>query len=118
MLAHRRQVPAFEEKIMWIRVDKIILSVAYRHLYMVKGQGNYVEIYTKERSYLVRISLALLIEKLPHIFIKTHRSYIINGQLAKKLVGNEMVMNKSKHKAKVSRYLRSEVLKKLGPLYG
>lgn len=118
ILPHPRQVPVCEEKMMFIRVDKIILSIEYQHLYMITGCGNYVYMYTKGKKHLVRTSLTLLLERLPGIFIKTHKSYIVNGQLVETLNGNEIVMNEGKHKAKISRYLRSEVLKKLGPLYG
>ncbi|WP_254412087.1 LytR/AlgR family response regulator transcription factor [Dyadobacter diqingensis] len=118
ILPHPRQAPVFEEKMMLIRVDKIILPVEYQNLYMIKGCGNYVYMYTKGKKHLVRTSLALLLERLPGIFIKTHKSYIVNGQLVETLNGNEVVMNGGMHKAKISRYLRSEVLKKLGPLYG
>ncbi|MCF0055109.1 LytTR family DNA-binding domain-containing protein [Dyadobacter sp. CY356] len=118
ILPNLRQVPAFEEKMMWIRVDKIILPVEYQHLLMITGCGNYVHIYAKGKKHLVRTSLALLSARLPETFIKTHKSYIINGQLVEKLNGNEIVMNGGMQTAKLSRYLRSEVLKKLGPLYG
>lgn len=118
ILPHPRQGPVFEEKMMFIRVDKIILPVEYQHLYMITGSGNYVHMYTKAKKHLVRTSLAILHQQLPDIFIKTHKSYIVNGQLVETLNGNEIVMNGGKHKAKISRYLRSEVLKKLGPLYG
>ena len=118
ILPHPRQAPVFEEKMMWIRVDKTILPVEYQHLYMITGCGNYVYMYTKGKKHLVRTSLALLLASLPGIFIKTHKSYIVNRQLVETLNGNEILMNGGQHKAKISRYLRSEVLKKLGPLYG
>ncbi|MCE7044543.1 LytTR family DNA-binding domain-containing protein [Dyadobacter sp. CY312] len=111
-------VPVFKEKMMWIRVEKSILPVEYNELYMIKGSGNYVQMYTKGKKYLVRTSLTLLLERLPDIFIKTHKSYIINRHLIQTLQGNEIVMSGGKHIAKISRYLRTDVLNKLGPLYG
>lgn len=118
ILPHPRHIPTFEEKRMWIRVDKVILPVEYKHLSMITGSGNYVSMFIKGKRHLVRTSLGLLLEKLPDFFIKTHKSYIVNGELVDRLNGNEILMHKGKHKAKISRYLRSEVLKKLGPLYG
>lgn len=118
LLTQPRHVPVFEEKMMWIRVDKIILPVEYRHLTMIKSCGNYVYMYIKGKQHLVRTSLGLLVARLPEIFIKTHKSYIINRELVDGLYGNEIMLHKGRHKAKISRYLRSEVLKKLGPLYG
>ena len=111
-------VPVFKDKMMWIRVDKSILPVEYNELCMIKGSGNYVQMYTKGKKYLVRTSLTLLLERLPDFFIKTHKSYIINRHLIQTLKGNEIVMSGGKHIAKISRYLRTDVLNKLGPLYG
>jgi two-component system LytT family response regulator len=103
---------------MWIRVGKLILPIPYKELSMIEASGNYVNIYARGKKHLVRTSMAQLLEGLPDQFIQTHRSYIVNRSLVKTLEGTEIVMSGDKQVAKISRYLRTEVIDKLGPLYG
>jgi two-component system LytT family response regulator len=118
LLPHPRQLPVFNEKRMWIRVGKLILPIPYKELSMIEASGNYVNIYARGKKHLVRTSMAQLLEGLPDQFIQTHRSYIVNRSLVKTLEGTEIVMSGDKQVAKISRYLRTEVIDKLGPLYG
>ena len=57
------------------------IVVESKHLVYIKSSGNYVEIWTTNRTnpYIVRNSLNYIEAKLPkHEFLKVHRSYIIN----------------------------------------
>lgn len=113
ILRYPKYSPVFGEKIMWVRVDKNVVSVEYQHLYMVRGWGNYVRLYTESQILCVRTSLGLLTQSLPANFIKTHKSYIVNRELIKHFSGNEVVMRGGQYKAKISRHMRGDVFKNL-----
>lgn len=110
-----KHAPVFGKKIMWVRIDKNLISVAYQHLYMVRGWGNYVQLYTEGQMHCVRVSMTLLMQSLPDNFVKTHKSYIVNSELVKQFTGNEVLLKGGQHKAKISKNLRGDVFKKLGP---
>lgn len=45
----------------------------------LKSEGNYVEIFQKEKKHLIRITLQQILNELPTNFIRCHRSYAINS---------------------------------------
>jgi len=67
--------PAFIE----LRTNRGFIRVAQNDILYIKADNVYVEIYTKEASYVERKSLKQIEEKLPQKdFVRIHRSYIIN----------------------------------------
>ncbi|TYB69430.1 response regulator transcription factor [Bizionia gelidisalsuginis] len=58
------------------------------------ADGNYVTIQTTSRKYIVRQSLIALEEKLSSdLFIKSHRSYIVNKSKVERVTSNSVVVN-------------------------
>lgn len=56
-----------------------MVKVAIRDIFYVEAERNYCRIYTKEREYLLVMTLKDLDEKLPNEhFVRIHRSFIIN----------------------------------------
>ncbi|TMO82836.1 hypothetical protein CWC15_18285 [Pseudoalteromonas spongiae] len=55
------------------------LRLAFSDIYYAKSSGNYIDIVTKHKTYLLRMTMKELIALLPSdYFIRTHRSYIVN----------------------------------------
>jgi len=62
-----------------IRTNRGFVKILLEDILYVKADNVYVEIYTKEASYVERKSLKQIEEKLPQKdFVRIHRSYIIN----------------------------------------
>jgi len=58
--------------------EKMIKIIVAEILY-IEADRNYCRIYTKNKEYLLSITLKTIEEKLPgRIFLRTHRSYIVN----------------------------------------
>lgn len=63
----------------FIRTDKKMVKLFFDDITLVKGLGNYVEIYTRlNKKYIYYKSLKDLIDNLPNQFMRIHNSYIIN----------------------------------------
>ncbi|MGH1517116.1 LytR/AlgR family response regulator transcription factor [Chryseobacterium sp. JK1] len=63
----------------FIKTDKKLIKLFYHDIAVIKGLGNYVEIYTKDhKKYIYYKTLKDLIESLPDEFMRVHNSYIVN----------------------------------------
>ncbi|WAC13273.1 LytR/AlgR family response regulator transcription factor [Dyadobacter pollutisoli] len=117
-LASPADSPVFAEKMMWVKVDKNIYPLEYKHIYMIQSYGNYVQIYSRAHKLVVRTSLTLLLKNLPPHFIQTHRSYIINSAHISHISGNEIYLTDLGFKAMISKELRNDFLRRLPVSYG
>ncbi|MCH2234662.1 MAG: DNA-binding response regulator [Crocinitomicaceae bacterium] len=61
-------------------------------IYFVKSDDNYVEVHTKEGRKVERSTLDQFLEKLPPIFQRCHRSYLVNTELIKRVNSNEILL--------------------------
>ena len=61
-------------------------------IYFVKSDDNYVEVHTKEGRKVERNTLDKFSEKLPVIFQRCHRSYLVNTELIKRVNSNEILL--------------------------
>lgn len=53
--------------------------IRFENIYYLRTDGNYVEIFTASKNYMVLIALTTVMKKLPsHEFYRVHRSYAIN----------------------------------------
>lgn len=93
-----------------IRVRGQVLFVKASELEWIAAEGNYARLHTSEASYLIRESLQHLESELdPGLFVRVHRSAIVNIERVRKLiVGSE---------ATFSIVLQSDATVPLGPSY-
>lgn len=69
-------------------------KIAFDSIFWLKSEGNYTEIVTKEKTYLIRSLLKEIIERLPaQLFLRTHRSYIINSTKVTTVAAENVVLN-------------------------
>jgi DNA-binding LytR/AlgR family response regulator len=78
----------------------------------LESKGNYLVIYTSQQSFLTYLSLKKAEELLPpDIFIKVHKSFIINGLKITRIEGNHLIIyNKA---IPMSRNLKEDVTARL-----
>ncbi|ASW73717.1 transcriptional regulator [Chryseobacterium piperi] len=63
----------------FIKTDKKLVKLFFNDIVIIKGLGNYVEIYTTfDKKYTYYKTLKDLVESLPDEFMRIHNSYIVN----------------------------------------
>lgn len=78
--------PTSKDKSSFILTDSIyvrnhdkMVKIIVKDIYYIEAERNYCRIYSKEKEYLLVMTLKELIEKLPQgHFVRVHRSYIVN----------------------------------------
>ena len=82
---------------------------------MIEAKGDYIRIKTEDQSIVVHSTLKKIEDKLPDtIFLKVHRSYIINLSKIVDIEDNSVLIKRDI--IPVSRSNRSELMKRLNLL--
>ena len=97
---------------------EIEYQVPTSQLLFVKSDGNYLELMIKEadkiNKQLLRNRIKTVLEGLPTIFVRCHRSYIVNLEKVRSVDGNargyELTIANTEMKVPVSRNLAADVL--------
>jgi two-component system response regulator LytT len=108
-----------EEKIsaefLYVNVHKRLVKVKISDIYIIEAKGDYINIKTENKNYLVHSSLKKIEDKLPSdSFFKVHRSFIINTAEIIDIEDNTVLINKEV--IPVSRSNKGELMKKLNLL--
>lgn len=78
----------------FIKEDHIFKKLLINKIIMIKSDGHYVELYTKEKKYLIRSKLGDFARMLPEqLFIQTHRSYFVNINKIEKFGATFLIVN-------------------------
>jgi len=96
----------------FIKCNDQIERVVYQDLLYAEAMLNYVMLYTSTRKMMVYITIKSLAEQLPSdIFIKVHKSFIVNIQKVKTIEGN--ILDIGNTKITISQNLREKVLNEI-----
>jgi two-component system LytT family response regulator len=98
----------------FVKHDDRLLSIAVADIEYVEALGNYVKLRARGKMHVVRGSLSALESRLdPAVFIRTHRSYIVNVMHIRELVpvshGDYMVVIESGARVPLSRVYRENL---------
>ncbi|WP_298779772.1 LytTR family DNA-binding domain-containing protein [uncultured Polaribacter sp.] len=100
---------------LYVNVDRRLVKVDIPSIYLVEAKGDYISIKTDTKNYLVHSTLKKIEDKLPsNMFIKIHRSYIINFSQIIDIEEYSVLIRKSV--IPVSRSKKNELMKKLNLL--
>lgn len=70
------------------------INLEYSDILYLNADGNYVHIFTTNKKYTIRQSLNTMLEQLPNnIFIKTHRSYLVNVSKLSRITTTSVFVN-------------------------
>ena len=93
----------------YVKCNSQIEKVMYEDLVYAEAMLNYVMLYTVSRKMMVYVTMKGLEEQLPgNIFIKVHKSFIVNMNKIRSLEGNVLDMGSAK--VAISQALREKVL--------
>jgi DNA-binding LytR/AlgR family response regulator len=96
----------------FVKCEGRIEKIFYEELLYVEAMLNYVVFHTENKKLIVYLTLKGIGEQLPeHIFIKIHKSTIININKIKSIEGN--VINIGKTKVTISQSLHETVIKEI-----
>lgn len=96
----------------FIKCDNQIEKIFYNDLVYAEAMLNYVMLYTTSKKLMVYITIKSLEEQLPaNIFIKVHKSFIINLQKIKSIEGNTLEMGIQK--IAISQNLKEKVMSEI-----
>jgi DNA-binding LytR/AlgR family response regulator len=96
----------------FIKCDTQIEKIYFNDLIYAEAMLNYVMLYTKAKKMMVYITIKSLEEQLPaEIFIKVHKSFIVNINKVDSIEGN--ILNIGNEKISISQNLREKVINEI-----
>ncbi len=99
----------------YVNVDRRLVKVNIPDIYLIEAKGDYINIKTQGKNYIVHSTLKKIEDKLPkETFFKVHRSYIINTSEIIDIEDNSVLIQKEV--VPVSRSNKSELMKMLNLL--
>ena len=96
----------------YVNIDRRLIKIDLTSVYVIEAKGDYIKIKTEDKDYKVHSTLKKIEEKLPDsLFLKVHRSYIINIKKIVDIEDNTVLIKKDV--LPVSRSKRPEFMKRL-----
>ena len=96
----------------YVNIDRRLIKINLPEIYLIEAKGDYIHIKTEDKNYVVHSTLKKIEEKLPKsLFLKVHRSYIINVKKIIDIEDNSVLIKKDV--IPVSRSNRPELMKRL-----
>jgi two-component system response regulator LytT len=96
----------------YVNIDRRLTKIDLPSIYLIEAKGDYINIKTENRNYLVHSTLKKIEAKLPDsLFLKIHRSFIINVKKIIDIEDNSVLIKKDI--IPVSRSKRPELMKRL-----
>ena len=100
---------------LYVNIDRRLIKIDIPSIYLVEAKGDYIQVKTETKNYTVHSTLKKIEDKLPNdLFLKIHRSYIINVQKIIDIEDNSVLIKKDV--IPVSRSNRPELMKRLNLL--
>jgi len=100
---------------LYVNIDRRLIKIDIPSIYLIEAKGDYIHIKTEDKNYTVHSTLKKIEDKLPDsIFIKVHRSFIINFNKIIDIEDNSVLIKKDV--IPVSRSNRPELMKRLNLL--
>lgn len=116
LLTDIQKEKGYLKKIMVKKRDSLIFIKSEDVIY-INSEEKYIKLHTLKSTYLVRETMNNIEQKLnPEIFVRTHRSYIVNSDFIKEIQpwthGDYIIILESGSKVKLSRRYSNSLLKK------
>lgn len=100
---------------LYVNIDRRLIKIDIPSIYLIEAKGDYIHIKTEDKNYTVHSTLKKIEDKLPErIFLKVHRSYIINFSKIIDIEDNSVLIKRDV--IPVSRSKRPVLMKRLNLL--
>ncbi len=94
-----------------LKENKALHKVFYKDIQYIEAFGDYVKVYTEEKTITTHSTFFKLIENLPNNFIRVHKSFSINLNRLNHLSGNQITIDA--HVIPIGQTYKKSVLKAL-----
>lgn len=99
----------------YVNVEKRLVKIDIPKILLVEAKGDYINIKTEKKNYIVHSTLKKIEEKLPSkLFLRIHRSFIINTTEIIDIEDNTVLIQK--HVIPISRSNKPELIRRLNLL--
>ena len=96
-----------------LKADKKMYRTPFEDILFCEALGDYVKVHLSDKVLIVTTTMKKLLTELPEqIFLRTHKSYIINKTKVEYIEGNQIKIGESM--VSIGQSYRDEVLKALG----
>jgi len=113
--AQTSETPQDSVNEIYVNIDRRLVKIQTASIYLIEAKGDYIQIRTTSKDYMVHSTLKKIEDKLPKdSFLKIHRSFIINTKHIIDIEDNSVLIDK--HVIPVSRSNRPELMKRLNLL--
>ena len=111
-IAHRNTEDIKNKNDFYVNIDRRLIKIDLHSIYIIEAKGDYINIRTEEKNYIVHSTLKKNRRKIPDaLFLKIHRSFIINIKKIIDIEDNSVLIKKDV--IPVSRSKRPELMKRL-----
>jgi DNA-binding LytR/AlgR family response regulator len=94
-----------------INENKTLHKVLFSDIQFVEALGDYVKVYTLDKTITTLSTFKSFLDNLPSSFIKTHKSFCVNTNKISQISGNLIVLED--HKIPIGQTYKAEVLNQL-----
>lgn len=109
-LKHENNKLILEDRI-FVKQNDIMCKILIQDILYLEADRNYCQVYTKEKNYLLINTLKNMEDKLPNIFQRVHRSYIVNLNQVNEFNHNHLTVGNKI--LPLSKELRTELMNRL-----
>ncbi|NAS32202.1 response regulator [Flavobacteriaceae bacterium R38] len=103
------------ENHLYVNIDRRLIKINIPDIYLIEAKGDYICVKTDAKNHIVHSTMKKIQEKLPQeLFLKIHRSYIINLRRIIDIEDNSVLI--AKDVIPVSRSNKPELMKRLNLL--
>lgn len=88
----------------WVKIN-------FNDLLYIKAEDNYSSLFEKDKRTLTRMTLQELLQKLPEVFVRVHKSYLVNTGAIEKMESHQLTIGGNK--IPVSKSYREELKSKV-----
>jgi len=107
--------PETSDEDLYVNIDRRLVKIKVPSIYLIEAKGDYIQIKTETKNHTVHTTLKKIEEKLPEsLFLKVHRSYIINTSKIVDIEDNSILIKKEV--IPVSRSNREALMERLNLL--
>ncbi|WP_282165237.1 LytR/AlgR family response regulator transcription factor [Cellulophaga baltica] len=95
----------------FVKSDKQIIKINFEAIEYIEAYGNYIKIFTPQMV-LTPQTLSEFITKLPHQFMRIHKSYVVNFEKIKMIEGN-LIHLQNDVKLPIGKSFKKDVLERV-----